>query len=269
MWPCATTAAASTPDILPYIFDLFTQAERTPDRSQGGLGIGLALVKSLVALHGGTVRAASDGLGRAANSASACRAWRAPDARRRRGLGAGVQAPGALRVMVVDDNLDAAQMLAALLEVQGHAVCVEYDGKGALARAARTSGRAAARHRPARHGRLRTGAPPAQPARERRRDPGGPDRLRPEPGPQGSRAGGLRPPPGQAGRPGPGQRGAGRGGATGPEGAERANYPASFPYGKPHPPQSYKRASRAADADAPCSQTGSRCASPARCSPCR
>jgi PAS domain S-box-containing protein len=125
-------------DVLPYIFDLFTQAERTPDRSQGGLGIGLALVKSLVALHGGTVHAASDGLGLgsefriclprlAASSEAVGDDTSAP----------GMQAPGALTVMVVDDNVDAAQMLAALLEVQGHIVCVEYDGKGALAHAQR------------------------------------------------------------------------------------------------------------------------------------
>ncbi|MDB5746481.1 MAG: hypothetical protein JWP72_1329 [Massilia sp.] len=124
------------PDVLPYIFELFTQAERTPDRSQGGLGIGLALVKSLVALHGGTVDARSEapGLGSefeirlpridqpAAGDDDA-----ASDDRSARA------AP--LRVMVVDDNQDAAQMLATLLEVQGHAVSVEYDGRGALQRA--------------------------------------------------------------------------------------------------------------------------------------
>jgi PAS domain S-box-containing protein len=126
------------PDVLPYIFDLFTQAERTPDRSLGGLGIGLALVKSLVALHGGSVRAASDGLGQGSEFCI----WLPRLAGNDRTLddgasAAGVQAPGALRVMVVDDNVDAAQMLAALLEVQGHAVCIEYDGKGALAHARR------------------------------------------------------------------------------------------------------------------------------------
>ncbi|MEG0043840.1 MAG: ATP-binding protein, partial [Massilia sp.] len=52
------------PPILPYIFDLFIQAERTPDRSQGGLGLGLALVKQLTALHGGTVAVHSDGPGK-------------------------------------------------------------------------------------------------------------------------------------------------------------------------------------------------------------
>jgi PAS domain S-box-containing protein len=126
------------PDILPYIFDLFTQAERTPDRSQGGLGIGLALVKSLVALHGGTVRADSAGL---AQGSEFCICLprlavldEEPDDD---AFSGGTQAPDALRVMVVDDNVDAAQMLAALLEVQGHAVCVEYDAKGALERARR------------------------------------------------------------------------------------------------------------------------------------
>ena len=126
------------PEILPYIFDLFTQAERTPDRSQGGLGIGLALVKSLVALHGGTVHAHSDGLGQGSEFSIClpCVA-RAPAAAPDAGAGAAdaVQDSGNLRVLVVDDNADAAQMLAALLEVQGHAVSVEYDARGALARA--------------------------------------------------------------------------------------------------------------------------------------
>ncbi|MGB9107816.1 MAG: ATP-binding protein [Telluria sp.] len=126
------------PDMLPYIFDLFTQAERTPDRSQGGLGIGLALVKSLVALHGGTVRADSDGIGQGSEFCICLPRLAAVDGTADDdAAGAGAQAPGALRVMVVDDNVDAAQMLAALLEVQGHAVCVEYDAKGALAHAQR------------------------------------------------------------------------------------------------------------------------------------
>jgi signal transduction histidine kinase/ActR/RegA family two-component response regulator len=125
------------PEVLPYIFDLFTQAERTPDRSQGGLGIGLALVKSLVALHGGSVHAHSDGLGRGSEfSISLPCAPRAPAQAANDGEGGrAVPDNGNLRVLVVDDNADAAQMLAALLEVQGHAVSVEYDGRGALARA--------------------------------------------------------------------------------------------------------------------------------------
>jgi signal transduction histidine kinase/ActR/RegA family two-component response regulator len=128
------------PEVLPYIFDLFTQAERTPDRSQGGLGIGLALVKSLIGLHGGTVRADSAGLGE--GSAFALCLPRVaplpglrPDQTALQGVAATQDA--SLRVLVVDDNVDAAQMLAALLEVQGHAVSVEYDGRGALERARR------------------------------------------------------------------------------------------------------------------------------------
>jgi CheY-like chemotaxis protein len=127
------------PEVLPYIFDLFTQAERTPDRSQGGLGIGLALVKSLVALHGGTVHAHSDGLGQGSEF-SICLPCVAREPAQLPDAGAAGDADavhdnGNLRVLVVDDNADAAQMLAALLEVQGHAVSVEYDARGALARA--------------------------------------------------------------------------------------------------------------------------------------
>ncbi|MFC3458837.1 MULTISPECIES: hybrid sensor histidine kinase/response regulator [Massilia] len=125
------------PDVLPYIFELFTQAERTPDRSQGGLGIGLALVKSLVNLHGGTVDArAAPGRG---SEFEIC----LPRLDALSGAAAGQETYAAevgdqpLRVLVVDDNQDAAQMLATVLEVQGHAVAVEYDGRGALQRARR------------------------------------------------------------------------------------------------------------------------------------
>jgi signal transduction histidine kinase/CheY-like chemotaxis protein len=126
------------PEVLPYIFELFTQAERTPDRSQGGLGIGLALVKSLVALHGGTVDARSEAPGRGSEFEICL-----PRLDTARALdGDASDEPGAarvepLRVMVVDDNQDAAQMLAMLLEVQGHSVSVEYDGRGAVQRARR------------------------------------------------------------------------------------------------------------------------------------
>ena len=125
------------PDVLPYIFELFTQAERTPDRSQGGLGIGLALVKSLVTLHGGMVDArAAPGPG---SEFEIC----LPRLDAPSGGAAGQEASASdagqqpLRVLVVDDNQDAAQMLATVLEVQGHAVSVEYDGHGALQHARR------------------------------------------------------------------------------------------------------------------------------------
>ena len=123
------------PPILPYIFDLFIQAERTPDRSQGGLGLGLALVKSLAVLHGGRVEAHSEGLGKGSefvvylpclagvSEASAPRL----DAQSRSARG--------LKVLVVDDNVDAAEMLATLLDMNGYEVEIAYDGQGALASA--------------------------------------------------------------------------------------------------------------------------------------
>ena len=121
------------PPILPYIFDLFIQAERTPDRSQGGLGLGLALVKSLAVLHGGRVEAHSEGLGKGSEFVVflPCLA-EAPAVDVPRVSAAPGGARG-LKVLVVDDNVDAAQMLATLLEMNGYEVDVAYDGRGALA----------------------------------------------------------------------------------------------------------------------------------------
>ena len=124
------------PQVLPYIFDLFTQAERTPDRSQGGLGIGLALVKSLVALHGGRVAAASPGLNKGSEFSirlPVLQQMPVPEVQDRDAH----PATGPVRVLVVDDNADAAQMLATLLEAHGHEVSVEYDGTTGYARALR------------------------------------------------------------------------------------------------------------------------------------
>ncbi len=125
------------PQVLPYIFDLFTQAERTPDRSQGGLGIGLALVKSLVALHGGRVAAFSEGPNRGSEFVVRLPLLQEAPGQAQGAAEAAGTATGPVRVLVVDDNADAAQMLATLLEAHGHAVSVEYDGTGGLARALR------------------------------------------------------------------------------------------------------------------------------------
>ena len=121
--------------LLPHVFDIFTQAERSPDRSQGGLGLGLSLVKNLVGLLGGTVTARSEGAGRGSeftvflplvdddsapeNDLTAVAA-----------TDAAVQAQ---RVMVVDDNVDAATTVAMLLEMDGHAVSVAHSAEQALA----------------------------------------------------------------------------------------------------------------------------------------
>jgi signal transduction histidine kinase/CheY-like chemotaxis protein len=124
-------------ELMPEIFDLFTQGSRAVDRTQGGLGLGLALVKHLVAVHGGTVDAVSEGHGHGA--AFTVRLPRVPVAQRPLpSPEAPALVPGSgLRIMVVDDNIDAAQTLAQLLGLDGHTVRVAHDGPSALALAAR------------------------------------------------------------------------------------------------------------------------------------
>ncbi|WP_167758616.1 hybrid sensor histidine kinase/response regulator [Zemynaea arenosa] len=123
------------PELLPHVFDLFTQGERTPDRSQGGLGIGLALVKSMVGLHGGRVEAFSDGPGKGATFEVVLPLAQAdPADRPATGPSAGPDTRPA-RILVVDDNVDAGESLSALLEAEGHQVLVLADAAGALARA--------------------------------------------------------------------------------------------------------------------------------------
>ena len=127
------TGQGIEPALLPQIFDLFTQAERSPDRAQGGLGIGLALVRSLVALHGGTIRADSAGRGQGATFTVVLPPADAPAATG--GASATVPAlagDGALEVAVVDDNVDAAQTLQILLEAYGHRVRVYHRAGDAL-----------------------------------------------------------------------------------------------------------------------------------------
>lgn len=125
------------PEILPYVFELFTQAERTLDRSQGGLGIGLSLVKHLVSLHDGMVEAHSDGPDRGSEFIVCLPRWSEGGAQA--GLHQGDRTAGAaLSILVVDDNADAAQTLSLLLEVLGHEVAVEHDAHSALRRLHRT-----------------------------------------------------------------------------------------------------------------------------------
>jgi CheY-like chemotaxis protein len=123
------------PDSLDEVFRMFTQIPNAARHMPGGLGIGLSLVKSLVELHGGTIRAASAGIG-----TGSVFTVRLPLARQDADEGtpgtAGPDADGApapaLRLLVVDDNRDAADTLAALLSVMGHDVVVAHDGHQAL-----------------------------------------------------------------------------------------------------------------------------------------
>jgi signal transduction histidine kinase/ActR/RegA family two-component response regulator len=120
------------PDLMPQIFDLFTQGKRTVDRNEGGLGLGLALVKNLVALHGGSVNAASAGLSQGATFTVRLPRVQAPSPAPVADDEPPSPTSGHWRILVVDDNVDAAQTLAQLLTVEGHEVRVAHDGPMAL-----------------------------------------------------------------------------------------------------------------------------------------
>jgi signal transduction histidine kinase len=121
------------PDSLGRVFEMFAQVKGTLDRAEGGLGIGLALVKGLVGLHGGRVTAASEGLGKGSEfrvwlPSPARRAQQATDVNPQRSLLPSLSR----RILVVDDNVDAAQSLAFLLQADGHEVRVAHDGEQAF-----------------------------------------------------------------------------------------------------------------------------------------
>jgi CheY-like chemotaxis protein len=120
-------------DMLPRVFELFTQVDRHVDRAQGGLGIGLTLVKRLVELHNGTVEAHSEGPGR--GSEFVVRLPLASVTDEGDALAVPTEPATLLvsrRVLVVDDNRDAAESLGILLKLLGADVHVEYDGEAAL-----------------------------------------------------------------------------------------------------------------------------------------
>jgi PAS domain S-box-containing protein len=126
------------PDMLSQVFELFVQGDRGLDRAEGGLGIGLALVKNIVELHGGAVEARSDGPGKGSEFLVRLptRASVEAPARAPMPAPAAAAAPARLRCMVVDDNADAATLLAQLLAALGHDVRVFNDPLAALEAAA-------------------------------------------------------------------------------------------------------------------------------------
>jgi PAS domain S-box-containing protein len=126
------------PQLLPRMFDLFTQGDRPLDRAEGGLGVGLALVHQIVSLHGGVVKAFSEGTGRGSElvvtlpqnfeeiSMPVASDSQPTESQRRR-----------RRLMVIDDNKDAAESMSMLFELWGHEVVCVYDGRAALETAAK------------------------------------------------------------------------------------------------------------------------------------
>jgi signal transduction histidine kinase/ActR/RegA family two-component response regulator len=132
----ADTGTGIPADALPHLFEPFMQVARTLDRAQGGLGLGLTLVKRLVEMHGGRVEAASEGVGR--GSVFTVRLPLLPEARVPVAPEDTRPEPEVLdasrRVLVVDDNVDAAELLAEVLELDGHEVVVAHDGLAALER---------------------------------------------------------------------------------------------------------------------------------------
>ena len=126
-----------SPELRARVFDLFAQADRNSDRSQGGLGLGLALVKSLVELHGGGVAVASDGERKGSTFTISLPVAAGAPAPRPAARAAGPARR--MRVLVVDDNVDAAQTLQLLLEAGGHRVRVAHTALEALEIAQATS----------------------------------------------------------------------------------------------------------------------------------
>jgi signal transduction histidine kinase len=141
----ADSGSGIAPEILPRIFDMFVQGKRTIDRTEGGLGLGLTLVRSIVQLHGGAVSAHSEGLGKGAEVVFRLPAL--PQQLLDLGVELGAEPAPArpigvssthsgTRVLVVDDNSDAAETLADILRELGHTTSVAHDGPTALAAAA-------------------------------------------------------------------------------------------------------------------------------------
>jgi signal transduction histidine kinase/ActR/RegA family two-component response regulator len=125
------TGFGISPRLLPFVFDLYVQADRTIDRAQGGLGIGLTLVRRIVELHGGTIVASSEGEGH--GSRFIVRLRQIPSAH----TSAGIAFPPERRarprrVLLIDDSADAREMLRMMLELAGHVVYDAADGASGL-----------------------------------------------------------------------------------------------------------------------------------------
>jgi len=124
------------PGLLPRVFDLFVQGRQSSDRAEGGLGIGLALVRNLVTMHGGTVEARSSGLGKGSTfivRLPALEGAHGPELPAPCSLGLLGSRSVRWRVLVVDDNEDARMLLGEILQAAGHEVRAAESGPAALA----------------------------------------------------------------------------------------------------------------------------------------
>lgn len=126
------TGVGIAPEMRPRLFTLFSQSERTLDRAEGGLGIGLTLVQRLTEMHGGTVEAHSDGLGQGSEFTIRMPLSRKPVATEQETAEPSADPAVSRRILVVDDNQDSAKTLSQLLFRLGHVVQAVHDGPGAL-----------------------------------------------------------------------------------------------------------------------------------------
>jgi CheY-like chemotaxis protein len=126
------TGAGIEPDFLPRIFDLFVQGGQASDRAQGGLGLGLAIARNLVEMHGGTLSAESDGLGKGSTFTVELALAKSNEGAPSRRSIAMPENGSSRKVLIVDDNTDAAEVLAEALKAVGHIVRVAHDGPSAL-----------------------------------------------------------------------------------------------------------------------------------------
>jgi signal transduction histidine kinase len=120
------------PHRLETVFEMFSQEEPALARSRGGLGIGLALTRKLIELHGGSIMATSEGVGKGSAFQLRLPLAQPVEELADESQGAPAQAPGALRILVADDNRDAAETLSVLLQIMGHEVRSTHDGESAV-----------------------------------------------------------------------------------------------------------------------------------------
>jgi len=123
-------------EMLPRVFDMFVQVDRTLERAQGGLGVGLSIARRLVEAHGGTVEARSPGYGHGSEFVIRLPTVRSTVHEQPEGGGPGPRLAGGRRILVVDDNVDAAASLAMMLKIMGHEVRTAHDGLAGVEAAA-------------------------------------------------------------------------------------------------------------------------------------